>query len=130
MINLNQIIAEREAELAALRNPVVRRLVERNPDCSSLNLYSRSDGKGVIATVCCHLGRVDDDVPLELAADYATEDGYFVAKYRLLHEEPGLMVRLYVAAEKPFSPDERKLLAALGRLTKKRTTETRLVCGI
>jgi hypothetical protein len=130
MLNLNNLIEEREAELAALRNPTVKQIVARHPDASSIGMYCRSDGKGSVATINCYLGKVEEDVPLEEVADYATEEGYFVSKYLVLHEEPGLLVRLYVAAEKRFAVDERKLLAAMGRLTKKRTTETRLVCGI
>jgi hypothetical protein len=130
MINLNKLISEREAELAALRNPIIRRLVERNPDCT-LSSYLRSDGKGVIFTLCCHLGKVEEDCPLELLAScYATENGYSIRQYRLLHEEPGLIVRLYISAEKPFSPDERKLLAAMGVLKKTRPVQKHLVCRV
>jgi hypothetical protein len=130
MLDLNKIIEEREAELAALRSHTLKQIVARHPDASSIGIYCRSDGKGIVATINCYLGKVEEDVPLEEVADYATENGYFVSKYLVLHQEPGLMVRLYIAAEKRFAVDERKLLAALGRLTKKRITETRLVCGV
>lgn len=130
MLDLNNLIAEREAELAALRSHTLKQIVARHPDASSIGVYCRSDGKGIVATINCYLGKVEADCPLEEVADYATEDGYFVSKYLVLHQEPGLLVRLCVAAEKRFAVEERKLLTALGRLTKRRTTETRLVCGI
>jgi hypothetical protein len=131
MLDLNNLIAEREAELAALRSHTLKQIVARHPDASSIGIYCRSDGKGIVATINCYLGKVEEDVPLEeVASCYATENGYCVSEYRLLHREHGLIVRLYISAEKPFTADERKLLAAMGVLKKTRPVQEHLVCRV
>jgi hypothetical protein len=129
---LSEQISYLEAELRALRHPKVAELAAVNPDCV-IGVYASRIGtewEKATVTLSCQLGIVDKSVPLEEVADFVAADGYRVAFYRKLHEEPGLLVRLYISAEKRFSADEKKLLKATNHLVTKRISQSAVVCGI
>jgi hypothetical protein len=132
MTTLSELTAYLQAELEALAHPMVRLLSEKNPDCT-IGVYATRPGtpdQRVTVTLSSYNGLVDKDCPLEEVADYVDGDGYKVALYRDLYNEPGLRIRLYISAEKRFSADEKKLLKATNHLVTKRISQSAVVCGI
>ena len=129
--HLTQAIIERNAELNALRNPIVKQLADQNPDCT-IGLYIQSYSGKAVVTLNCHFGMVDKEVPLEDVADYAWEEGYVLNRTIILHDDEQLTVRLYLSGQKEFTRSEKSLLKAVGKLQTqtKRVTATRMVCTI
>jgi len=128
---LTQAIIERNAELNALRNPIVKQLADQNPDCT-IGLYIQSYSGKAVVTLNCHFGMVDKEVPLEDVADYAWEEGYVLSRTVILHDDEQLTVSLYLSGQKEFTRSEKSLLKAVGKLQTqtKRVTATRMVCTI
>ena len=132
MTTLSELTAYLEAELRALRHPQTAQWAAVNPDCV-IGVYSSRVGtkwEKATVTLSCHLGIVDKSVPLEEVSDFVAADGYRVAFYRTLHEEPGLLIRLYISAEKRFSAEEKKLLRDTKHLVTKRVCQAAVVCGV
>jgi len=129
--HLTQAIIERNAELNALRNPIVKQLADQNPDCT-IGLYIQSYSGKAVVTLNCHFGMVDKEVPLEDVADYAWEEGYVLNRTVILHDDEQLTVSLYLSGQKEFTRSEKSLLKAVGKLQTqtKRVTATRMVCTI
>ena len=129
--HLTQAIIERNAELNALRNPIVKQLADQNPDCT-IGLYIQSYSGKAVVTLNCHFGMVDKEVPLEDVADYAWEEGYVLNRTIILHDDEQLTVSLYLSGQKEFTRSEKSLLKAVGKLQTqtKRVTATRMVCTI
>jgi hypothetical protein len=132
MTTLSELTAYLQAELEALAHPEVARWARKSPDCT-IGVYATRTGtpdQRVTVTLSSHNGLVDKDCPLEEVADYVDGDGYKVASYKDLYNEPGLRIRLYISAEKRFSAEEKKLLKATNHLVTKRYSQAAVVCGI
>lgn len=131
--NALEDIERATAQLKAVQDPTFERIVQVNPDA---NVYFSSWSRELVIEV--HIQAVPaptyrDSYPIDIS-EYpdvsAGSDGYRLDVDETLGTLAGWPVKRRIVVEQAFTPDEKTLLRACGKLSTRTSTFDTLTCNV